>query len=232
MMRKVGGGGAQRAAAVGGARCSCCPARLGSARLGFGLPGGGWHGSLLARGRLRGCPDFLPAAEGIGAVPFLFQHREDLGLSQSPSHPRRGPSCPPLPTPISLQHPCAVQVPVHPLFFGGGGGVQPPMGTKGFGRCHHFCWSSLGEVQVASGSATSSRLCSPPYEALPPAANPSLCRLAFFLSSFVGFFFLPLSHTFFIFSFSFPKDFFPHWDSFTLKLFQILQGHVLDADMI
>lgn len=95
--------------------------RLGSARLGFGLPGGGWHGSLLARGRLRGCPDFLPAAERIGAVPFLFQHREDLGLSRSPSHPRRGRSCPPLPTPIFLQHPCAVQVPVHPLFFWGGG---------------------------------------------------------------------------------------------------------------
>lgn len=222
-MRKVGGGGAQRAAAVGGARCRCCPARLGSARLRAarrGLaripPGSGTAAGLSrfpsSRRRDWGCPVPFPAQGGFGAVPI-------------PIPPPEGPELPPTPHTHLFAAPLCCAGPRAPTFFlGGGGGVQPPMGTKGFGRCHHFCWSSLGEVQVASGSATSSRLCSPPYEALPPAANPSLCRLAFFLSSFVGLFFLPLSHTFFIFSFSFPKDFFPHWDSFTLKLFQILQG--------
>lgn len=121
-------GGGWRSAASSRRRRCAVPLLPGSVRLGsalpcpawFGsrLPGGGWHGSLLARGRLWGCPDFLPAAEGIGAVPFLFQLREDLGRSRSPSHSRRGRGCPPLLLAATLS--CAGSR--APTFWGGGAG--------------------------------------------------------------------------------------------------------------
>lgn len=142
-MRKVGGGGAQRAAAVGGARCSCCPARLGSARLRAawrGLaripPGSGTAAGLSrfssSRRRDWGCPVPFPAQGGFGAVPI-------------PIPPPEGPELPPTPHTHLFAAPLCCAGPRAPTFFlGGGRGAasdgheglweMPPLLLEQFGR--------------------------------------------------------------------------------------------------
>lgn len=218
MCNEEGGGGWRSAAGSCRRRCAV-PLLPGSARLGS---------SRL--GSAPGCPegagtDPSRLGEGCGAVPIPFQPQEGLGLSHSFSSSGRIWGCPdphpnpgvagaaPTPHTHLLTAPLSCAGPCAPTF-GGGGGREGVAARGAASDGHEGLWEMpsflLGKVQLASGSVTSSRLRSPPYEALPPAANLSPCRLAFFLSNFMlFFFFLPLSLTFlFLFFFS-PKGFFP-----------------------
>lgn len=218
MCNEEGGGGWRSAAGSCRRRCAV-PLLPGSARLGS---------SRL--GSAPGCPegagtDPSRLGEGCGAVPIPFQPQEGLGLSHSFSSSGRIWGCPdphpnpgvagaaPTPHTHLLTAPLSCAGPCAPTFGGGGEergwrrGVQPPMDTKGFGRCHHFCWAKSSWRRAPSP---------PPgfvplrMKLFPPLQTSARADWHFFSPILCCFFFPALiSHLSFSFSFFFPKGFFP-----------------------
>lgn len=206
-MRKVGGGGAQRAAAVGGARCSCCPARLGSARLRAawrGLaripPGSGTAAGLSrfssSRRRDWGCPVPFPAQGGFGAVPI-------------PIPPPEGPELPPTPHTHLFAAPLCCAGPRAPTFFGGGAGCSLRWARRALGDATTFVGAVWAKSRWRRAPPPPPGFVPLPMKLFPPLQTPARADWHFFSPVLWGFFSCLYLTPFSFFLFLSQRIFFP-----------------------